>query len=92
MKGKVTMRRKRGTLLGMVEISEYTGYTIPDLMDFALFWPSCPLRKLEAENIWVVKKSDIQKFIKEKVPPQTEIVEVKLIKSPKQIQWRRKRW
>jgi hypothetical protein len=85
------MRRKRGILLGMVEISEYTGYTIPDLMDFALFWPSCPLRKLEAENIWVVKKSDIKKFIKEKVPPREEVVEVIYIK-PKKLKWRLWKW
>lgn len=78
-------------LKGIDEISQHTGFEISDLMDMVAHYDDCPLSKLESEGIWICKKRELKKFIKEKSPPRTEIIEVSYIE-PRKTFKRRKKW
>jgi hypothetical protein len=76
-------------LKGADQIAEYTDHEVHEVMDWAINWFDCPIRK--SEGVWIVTKRDIRKFIEQKKPPRSEVSEIIYIKSRK-IQRRYRKW
>jgi hypothetical protein len=83
---------KRGWLIGIDQISQHTGYQVPDIMSWITHWVDCPIEKIESAAIWVVQKRDIERFVREKKPPKSVgIPKATLTKTPKQRR-RKPKW
>ena len=77
-------------LIGIDQISKYIDYTLSDIMEWIFFWVDCPIKKLEPQGVWVVRKRHIKKFLREKNPPKTEVSEYRNYIRPKKI--KRRKW